>query len=167
MNGFLRFLLTAKKQHTKHIICKFQLKHLYFVLIYATLRTLFHFLAAIEFLSKKIVLAFNKDYFCLRCFFNSEKLQNLDIAVKLRHFTVDLFNCSYTNICCNRPFFSSSHAAKVAFCFSITSSNDERQSAIFCCSVRQGKYIFIFEKLSLLRISIPPAPAFACNNLLF
>lgn len=45
---------------------------------------------SLEFSSKKIVLAFNKDYFCLKCFFNSEKLQNLDIAVKLRHFIVDL-----------------------------------------------------------------------------
>lgn len=45
---------------------------------------------SLEFSSKKIVLAFNKDYFCLKCFFNSEKLQNLDIAVKLRYFTVDL-----------------------------------------------------------------------------
>lgn len=145
MNGFLRFLLTAKNQH---IICKFQLKHLYFVSIYATLRTLFHFLAAIEFLNKKIVLAFNKDYFCLKCFFNSEKLQNFDIAVKLRHFTVDLCSCSYANICCNRPFFSSSHAAKVAFCFSITSSNDERQSAIFCCSGSDGIFIIIARQVA-------------------
>ena len=49
-----------------------------------------------------------------------------------------IFNCSYTNICCNRPFFFSFHAANVAFCFLMTSSNDERQSAIFCCSARQG-----------------------------
>ena len=61
-------------------------------------------------------------------------------------FTIDLFSCSYTNICCNRPFFSSSHAAKVAFCFSITSSNDKKQSAIFCCSARQGTEINIFKK---------------------
>ena len=98
---------------------------------------------SLEFSSKKIVLAFNKGYFCLKCFFNSEKLQNLDIAVKLRHFTVDLCSCSYTNICCNRPFFSSSHAANVAFCFSMTSSNDERQSAIFCCSARHSLAIYI------------------------
>ena len=31
-------------------------------------------------------------------------------------------------------FFNSFHAANIAFCFSITSSNTERQSAIFCGS---------------------------------
>ena len=131
MNGFLRFLRTAKKQH---IICKFQL-------IVSLLCFDLDLNVFIRIFKQKIVLAFNKDYFCLKCFFNSEQLQNLDIAVKLRHFTVDLCSCCYTNICCNRPFFSSSHAANVAFCFSMTSSNDERQSAIFCCSARQGHFI--------------------------
>lgn len=113
MNGFLRFLRTAKNQH---IICKFQL-------IVSLLCFDLDLNVFIRIFKQKIVLAFNKDYFCLKCFFNSEKLQNLDIAVKLRHFTVDLCSCCYTNICCNRPFFSASHAANVAFCFSITSSN--------------------------------------------
>ena len=112
MNGFLRFLRTAKNQH---IICKFQL-------IVSLLCFDLDLNVFIRIFKQKIVLAFNKDYFCLKCFFNSEKLQNLDIAVKLRHFTVDLCSCCYTNICCNRPFFSASHAANVAFCFSMTSS---------------------------------------------
>lgn len=76
MNGFLRFLRTAKNQH---IICKFQL-------IVSLLCFDLDLNVFIRIFKQKIVLAFNKDYFCLKCFFNSEKLQNLDIAVKLRHF---------------------------------------------------------------------------------
>ena len=118
---------------------------------------------SLEFSSTHIVLAFNKDYFCLKCFFNSAKLQNLDIAVKLRHFTVDLCSCSYTNICCNRPFFSSSHAANVAFCFSMTSYNDERQSAIFCCSSRQGHFI-LNSVLPLFQCQPNQSIRLICNN---
>ena len=72
-------------------------------------------------------------------------------------FHIGLFSYSYTNICCNRPFFSPSHAANVAFCFSMTLSNDERQSAIFYCSARQGTFTSrLFNDFWLTPFAVPP-----------
>lgn len=61
-------------------------------------------------------------------------------------FHLDYPENIYTNICCNRPFLNSFHAESSACILLITSSIEDKHSAILHCSLTSiGNLIFIFD----------------------
>ena len=78
----------------------------------------------------------------------------LGLGAPRRHVLHALPSSPDGKSCCIKPFLWSLRALSFFACAAISSSRDERQSAMCCCSRREAINIFIARRLSLYNLEV-------------